>query len=63
MSRISLLCLGVLATAEPALLAAQTLDTLPEAAVEATVPAPPTIRWWHGAVALGGLSTLSLIHI
>src|SRR6185503_5225623 len=61
MPRISLLCLGLLASAEPALLAAQTLDTLPEAAAEATAPAAPTIRWWQGAVALGGLSTLMLL--
>jgi membrane-associated phospholipid phosphatase len=61
MPRIALLYLGLLATAEPALLAAQTLDTLPDAPAEATAPAPPTIRWWHGAVALGGLSALMLL--
>ena len=61
MSRISLLWLGLLATAEPALLAAQTLDTLPGVPAEPTAPAPTAIRLWHGAVALGGLSTLMLL--
>jgi membrane-associated phospholipid phosphatase len=61
MHRTSLLWLGLLASVQPSLLAAQTLDTLPEARTEATVPAPSTIRWWHGAVALGGLSTLMLL--
>jgi membrane-associated phospholipid phosphatase len=61
MHRTSLLWLGLLASVEPALLAAQTLDTLPDARTEATVPAPSTIHWWHGAVALGGLSTLMLL--
>jgi membrane-associated phospholipid phosphatase len=61
MSRISLVWIGLLATAEPALLAAQALDTLPGVPAEAQVPAPPTIRWWHGAVVLGGLSTLMLL--
>jgi membrane-associated phospholipid phosphatase len=61
MSRISLLWLGLFATAEPALLAAQAFDTLPDGPSEATAPAPTAIRLWHGAVALGGLSTLMLL--
>jgi len=61
MHRTSLLWLGLLAAFEPTLLAAQTLDTLPDAPPEATAAAPHSIRWWHGAVALGGLSTLMLL--
>jgi membrane-associated phospholipid phosphatase len=62
MHRTTLLWLGLLAT--PALLAAQTLDTLPEipaGAMAAAPHVPHTIRWWHGAVAVGGLSTLMLL--
>ncbi len=61
MHRTLLLWLGLLAAVEPTLLAAQTLDTLPGGRPEATVAEPHTIRWWHGAVALGGLSTLMLL--
>jgi membrane-associated phospholipid phosphatase len=62
MHRTALLWLGLLAT--PALLAAQTLDTLPEipaGAMASAAGTPHTIRWWHGAVAVGGLSTLMLL--
>jgi membrane-associated phospholipid phosphatase len=61
MHRTSILWLGLLAMVEPALLAAQTFDTLPDVPAEATTAAPHTIRLWHAAVAVGGLSALMLL--
>jgi membrane-associated phospholipid phosphatase len=61
MDRTPLLLLGLLATVEPALLAAQTLDTLPEVPTESPAAAPHLIRWWHAGVAVGALSTLMLL--
>jgi membrane-associated phospholipid phosphatase len=52
----TLLVLGV-----PSTLAAQALDTLPEVSADQAPAGPHTIRWWHGAVALGGLSALMLL--
>ena len=60
MNRSFPLILGLLATA-PALASAQTLDTLPELPA---VPAPASdhvIRWYHGAIAAGGISALMLL--
>jgi membrane-associated phospholipid phosphatase len=61
MLRISCGWLGALLVIAPAGLAAQTLDTLPEIRAAEAPAGPHTIRWWHGAVALGGLSTLMLL--
>jgi membrane-associated phospholipid phosphatase len=57
MTRSTLMVLGLLAAGQPALVAAQSLDSLPAARVD---PAH-TIRWWHVAAAAGGLSTLMLL--
>lgn len=59
MMRTTQTLLFALLVAGPAPLAAQTLDTLPELPAEA--PHPAVIRWWHGAVAVGGLSALMLL--
>jgi membrane-associated phospholipid phosphatase len=62
MMRTSILGLGaLLALGTPAVLPAQTLDTLPEVPVQESPASPHAIRWWHGAVALGGISTLMLL--
>lgn len=62
MLRTSSVWLGaLLAIGTPAVLPAQTLDTLPEIRAEDVPAGPHAIRWWHGAVALGGLSTLMLL--
>jgi membrane-associated phospholipid phosphatase len=54
------LILGLVAAA-PTLAPAQTLDTLPELPA-APAPAPEhVIRWYHGAIAAGGLSALMLL--
>ncbi len=53
--------LGGFSLGAPIALGAQTLDSLPEVRA-ADAPAPAhTIRWWHGAVAVGGLSVLMLL--
>lgn len=60
MNRAFPLILGLVAAA-PALASAQTRDTLPELPA---VPAPASdhaIRWYHGAIAAGGLSALMLL--
>ncbi|MEP6689420.1 MAG: phosphatase PAP2 family protein [Gemmatimonadales bacterium] len=50
----------VLVLGAPPALRAQTLDTLPDVAAAQVPAGPHTIRWWHGAVALGGISALML---
>jgi membrane-associated phospholipid phosphatase len=57
MTRSILVVLGLLAAGRPALLGAQSLDTLPEAQARA----PHVIRWWHAAAAAGGLSAVMLL--
>ncbi len=60
MVRTLSLWLGLLSAATPAALAGQSVDTVPN--VRPAEPAPPhVIRWWHGAVAVGGLSALMLV--
>lgn len=56
------LLLWLAALAAPMPLAAQTAGAVPTAG-PAETPAPPAhvIRWWHGAVALGGVSALMLL--
>jgi membrane-associated phospholipid phosphatase len=62
MVRRSIAWLGVLVVlAVPPALTAQTLDTLPDVRGDQSLAAPHTIRLWHGAVALGGLSALMLL--
>jgi membrane-associated phospholipid phosphatase len=46
--------LTVLATAQPAIAAAQA-DTL------VPIQSPPAIHWWHGVIAIAGLSALALV--
>jgi membrane-associated phospholipid phosphatase len=60
MTRFSALVFGLLVAARPVSGVAQTSDSLPTPSIEE--PAPPhVIRWWHGAVALAGVSTLMLL--
>jgi membrane-associated phospholipid phosphatase len=54
MSWRPLLLAVVLVLGQPAAASAQ-LDSL------APIPTGPAIRWWHGAIALGGLSALMLL--
>jgi len=61
MTRSAMVVLGLLATARPVLLAAQTRDSLPEVPAAEPMPSGHVIRWWHGAVAIGGLSALMLL--
>ena len=61
MNRSTMVLLGLLATARPVILAAQAADSLPEAPAAEPMPSAHVIRWWHGAVAVGGLSALMLI--
>jgi membrane-associated phospholipid phosphatase len=60
MSRANLVLLGLLVTARPAILSAQTADTLPRA-TPTQVPSAHVIRWWHGVAAAGGISALMLL--
>src|SRR5215217_7893911 len=61
MSGITHAWLGaMLVVGSPVLLVAQALDTVPELRAD-EAPAAHTIRWWHGAAALGGISTLMLL--
>ena len=60
MNRAFPLILGLVAAA-PTLASAQAIDTIPE---RPAVPAPASdhvIRWYHGAIAAGGLSALMLL--
>jgi membrane-associated phospholipid phosphatase len=59
MPRLFLL-LGLTVAIRPATVVAQSLDTIPTS-IEAMPASPHTIRWWHGAVAVGGLSALMLL--
>jgi membrane-associated phospholipid phosphatase len=52
---------ALLALGAPAAVGAQTLDTLPGVRAQYAPAGPHAIRWWHGAVALGGISTLMLL--
>ena len=52
---------ALLALGAPAAVGAQTLDTLPGVRAQDAPAGPHAIRWWHGAVALGGISTLMLL--
>ncbi|HUR93109.1 MAG TPA: phosphatase PAP2 family protein [Gemmatimonadales bacterium] len=56
-----LLMLGLIIPLWPAALPAQGLDTLPADAAWHSSRTPQTIRWWHGALAAGGLSALMLL--
>ena len=56
-----LLLLGLAVAGLQAPLAAQSLDTLAEARTSDPASSAHVIRWWHGAVALGGLSALMLL--
>lgn len=56
--RSTLLLLGLLAVARPGPAGAQALDP---AVAGPAHPTPVTIRWWHGAAAVGGLSALMLL--
>jgi membrane-associated phospholipid phosphatase len=56
-----LFLLGLVVASGTAPLAGQTRDTLPEVPAADTAPSPHVIRWWHGAVAAGGLSALMLL--
>ena len=59
MPRLMLL-LGLALAIRPTVVPAQSLDTLPQASAD--VPAGPhTVRWWHGAAAVGGLSAMMLL--
>jgi membrane-associated phospholipid phosphatase len=60
MLRCVLLWTG-LVTAVPSVLGAQALDTIQAAPSAAEPDGPTMIRWWHGAVAVGGLSALMLL--
>ena len=51
---------GLVATV-PTALGAQSLEPIPDTPTAVAPNAPTTIRWWHGAVALGGLSALMLL--
>src|SRR5215210_2522993 len=56
-----LLVLGLILALPPAALPAQAVDALPTSAAWESARAPQTIRWWHGALAAGGLSALMLL--
>jgi membrane-associated phospholipid phosphatase len=56
--RSTLLFVALLAAAGPRTAAAQALDTT---AISVTASPQPVIRWWHGAIAVGGLSALMLL--
>jgi membrane-associated phospholipid phosphatase len=56
--RSTLLFVALLAAAGPRTAAAQALDTT---ASSGTARPQPVIRWWHGAIAVGGLSALMLL--
>lgn len=56
-----LLLLGLTLAFPPATVTAQSLDTLPTASTADAAFSPHVIRWWHGAVAVGGLSALMLL--
>jgi membrane-associated phospholipid phosphatase len=57
MFRPTLVVLGLLTAGGPALAGAQSLDSVPES----QAGSPHEIRWWHGAAAAGGISTLMLL--
>jgi membrane-associated phospholipid phosphatase len=57
--RSTLLLLGLLAVARPGPAGAQALDSA--VAAGPAHPTRATIRWWHGAAAVGGLSALMLL--
>jgi membrane-associated phospholipid phosphatase len=61
MKRATLVVLGLLVTVRPAILSAQTPDTLPESPAAGVAPSGHVIRWWHGVAAVGGLSALMLL--
>jgi membrane-associated phospholipid phosphatase len=56
-----LFVLGLVVASRTVPVAAQTRDTLPEVPAAETVSSPHVIRWWHGVVAVGGLSALMLL--
>ena len=58
MSRAMLLALALLGS--PSWIAAQQLDSLPDAPA-APAPRGHVLRWWHGAAAAGALSTLMIL--
>ena len=60
MNRAFPLILGLVAVA-PALASAQTRDTLPELPAVPVPASDHAIRWYHGAIAAGGLSALMLL--
>lgn len=60
MNRAFPLILGLVAAA-PALASAQTRDTLPELPAVPVPASDHAIRWYHGAIAAGGLSALMLL--
>jgi membrane-associated phospholipid phosphatase len=61
MKRANFALLGLLVAARPAILSAQAPDTLAKARTAEAAPPGHTIRWWHGAVAAGGISALMLL--
>src|SRR5689334_688338 len=54
------LLLGLVAAA-PTLASAQTIDTIPELPAAPAPASDHVIRWYHGAIAAGGLSALMLL--
>jgi len=60
MIRAYLLVLGLVAAA-PTLAPAQTADTIPELPAGPPPASDHVIRWYHGAVAAGGISMLMLV--
>lgn len=61
MTRSTMVVLALLATARPVILAAQARDSLTESPTAEPMSSGHVIRWWHGAVAVGGLSALMLL--
>jgi membrane-associated phospholipid phosphatase len=61
MLRSSVVFLGLLGFAQPGVLAAQVMDTLPEARPAEPAVGGNTIQWWHAVAAAGGLSALMLL--
>src|SRR3982751_5432280 len=55
-----LLLLGLLAALPPAV-SGQVPDSLPAAGRPVETFQPHVIRWWHGALALGGVSAVMLL--
>src|SRR5690242_334811 len=53
--------LALVLVGSPAWVAAQGVDSLPEAATPAEAPAPHVLRWWQGVAAAGALSTLMVL--